>query len=409
MTYKKTIIPLLSIFIFTLGNGLFTTLVSMKLHINGASSFIIGLITSVYYIGIMCGSFRTERFIIMVGHIRAFATFASFLTIITLLQGVFHQNLLWLIFRFLVGIATAGVFVVVESWLLTLGTQKVRGQLLALYMVALYLGQSLGQLLINTTDINTILPFILISILSSFAVIILAMSKITQPSIEEPSVLGFVKLYRASASGMIGSFGSGMILGSVYGLFPVFLLQYLSYKHNVGFCMFIIIFGGMVLQYPIGRLSDIVERRVVLCAINMSLVVLAALLIFGNFYGFYILIALMFLFGGAAFTIYPVSINLTCDNLATQDIVSGVQGLLLAFSVGSALGPFIASFFIEMPGNFGLLLYFIIIGTLLTGYFLYRRSKKEAVEQEGNFVAIPQTSPITAELQPQPTEPPKTS
>ena len=395
---KKVTVPILSLFVFTLSNGLVTTLISIRLHHNGASSMLVGAMMSIYYFGFICGSFRTEKFIIKVGHIRAFATFASFLTIFSLLQGLFFAEWFWLLLRFLSGIATAGIFVVIEAWLLVLSSTKTRGRILAFYMIALYAAQAMGQFLINIADITTMIPFVIAATLSAFAIIPLAMLKVIQPQIEEPSALSFIKLYQASGSGMIGCLASGIVLGAAYGLLPIFLTEQTHNTYYVSLLMSALIFGGMTLQYPVGKLSDIIERRLVLIFISFLLIIISLALLFNHLYNLALFTTFIFLFGGLTFTLYPLSITLACDNLNTKDIISGTQGLSLAYGVGATTGPLIAPFFIRIFGNSGLMIYFAIVGVVLVLFFLYRRSKKPAVGQEVTFIPIPQTTPITAEL-----------
>jgi len=396
---KLTRAPLLSLFILILGNGLFTTLIPVRLHIEESSALTIGIMSAAYYLGLVCASFRTERAIIRVGHIRAFSAFASALSVVSLLQGIFVIPWLWIILRFLGGFATAGLFIVIESWLLILGTIKTRGQILALYMIALYAAQALGQFLINLGDPTTLLLFAVTAMLSSLSVIPLAMAKIGLPQFEEPSTLSFKKLYHKSASGIIGCFSSGLILGAIYGLLPVFILEKTTNNSAIALFMAATIFGGMALQYPVGRLSDFIERRTVLAAVAFCTVVISLLVNF-LFTWHWAALAGVFLFGGLTFTLYPISISHACDSLDQKDIVSGTQGLLLAYGLGAAAGPVIAPLFIHLLGPNGLFIYFALISGLLGLFFLWRKTYVTASTQEERFVPMPGTTPIAAEMDP---------
>lgn len=396
---KNALTPLISLFIFVLGNGLFTTLVSVRLHSDGYSSFIVGMATTAYYAGLVCASFQVERSILRVGHIRAFSAFASALAIITLLQGIFGNPWLWLLLRFLSGASTAGLFVVIESWLLILGTIQTRGQILALYMLVFYAAQGLGQFLINLGDPNTLILFVITAMLCSLSVIPMAMAGIGSPQFGEPSSLNFKKLYQKSPSGIIGCLCSGLILGSLYGLLPLYVVEKTQNNSLVALFMAFAIFGGMALQFPVGKLSDHVDRRNVLIGLALIMIVISLAVTF-VFHWFSLALLFIFLFGGVAFTFYPVSISHACDSLAQHEIVAATQGLLLAYGVGATLGPIIAPIFIKTLGINGLFIYFITIAIILTIFFTTRKIQVPPAEHEETFTVMPQTTPIAAELDP---------
>lgn len=396
---KLTFVPLLSLFIFILGSGLFTTLVTVRLHNAGVNPLMIGAMTGCYYAGLAYGSFQIERFILRVGHIRAFAAFASLLSVISILHGIFFNTWFWLLLRFFGGFATAGVFIVIESWLLSAGNIDIRGQILALYMISLYAAQALGQFMINLSDPNTLTLFALTAMLSSLAVIPLSLTKSQSPELSEPSSLSLKDLLKASASGVFGSFCSGLLLGAVYGLLPLIIMQKTGDTADVSLFMASVIFGGMILQFPIGKLSDRIERRLVLLILAIFTAAVSILFIFGS-YSIHLAYLLSFILGGLSFTLYPVSISHACDSLNAKDIVSGTQGLLLAYSIGATIGPFIAPLFIHAIGSNGLFYYLALVSAVLALYLIWRRVVVQPTPQEESFVAMPQTTPVTAELDP---------
>jgi MFS family permease len=397
---RRVFSPLLGLFIFVLGSGMFTTLVTLRLSLEGSHSTVVGLMTGAYYAGLVVASFRVERFISRVGHIRAFSAFASLLSVISLLQGIFIYNSVWFVLRFVGGFATAGLFVVVESWLLALGTIKTRGQVLALYMMSLYAAQALGQFLINLGNPKTFILFAIAAILSSLSIIPLSMTRSRQPELQEPSLLDFKALYKASASGVIGCFIAGVLLGSIYGLLPLWAQEEIPGAINVSWIMALTITGGMLLQYPIGRLSDQIERRIVLLGISICIGIVSLIAIFCAHRNLYLAGVLAFIFGGFSFTLYPVSISQACDNLETKDVVAGTQALLLAYSIGAMVGPIIAPLFMRLLTPNGLWVYFSFIGFVVAVFFAWRRTQKTSAPSEEAFISVPQTTPVVAELDP---------
>lgn len=397
------IAPLLSIGILMLGNGLFGTVLPLRLNSMGIHSFYIGLTSSAYYVGLVIGALWVASFVLKVGHIRAYAAFASFLSVVTLIHGFFVEEIyLGVLLRILGGICLTGLFIVVESWLLNSSTVKTRGVYLALYMIALYGFQSLGQFFLNLVDYKTLIPFCITTILTSLSVLPLTMTTTSYPQIEEPSALSLRKLYSLAPSGVVGCTASGLIMGSIYGLLPLFVERRGYGISNVALVMFACIFGGMLLQYPTGRLSDIVERRKVLLGLNIASLFISVILAFWTNLPIAGLIGFIFIFGGITFTLYPISISHACDSLDPKDFLSATQGLLLAYSIGAVAGPVISPYFMELIGPSGLFIYFALISACLAGFFWYRLRTVCVVPtpDHATFVFSPQTTTIVGELDP---------
>lgn len=391
--------PLLSLFIFILGSGLFTTLLTVRLHHEGVSELYIGALTGLYYTGLGIGGFKIENYIIRVGHIRSFAVFASLLASLTFLQGIWVNQWAWLLLRFVEGFCTGGIFIVVESWLLAKGSLKHRGQILAIYMLTFYAGQALGQFFINLGHVQTLFLFAFTAMLYSLSVIPIALTKNPSPEIHTPSSLNFTTLFKKSGSGLISALCAGLILGSIYGLFPLVVMQKTGMTAHVAGSMAIIIFGGMALQYPVGRLSDIIERRTVLLALALMTILLAFFLM-SFFHQPWLAYGLMFIFGGMTFTIYPVSISHACDTLTHDEIVSGTQGVLLSYSIGAATGPFLTPIFMKFLGTNGFFIAIICVCITLSIFLVWRKIFTPSQPSEDNFIVMPRTSPITAEMDP---------
>ncbi|MCF6790311.1 MFS transporter, partial [Corynebacterium parakroppenstedtii] len=168
------------------------------MHDLGSSSLSIGALTTFYYAGMTLAAFKTEKFIFRVGHIRAYAAFASLLAVTTMLHGIYINDIFWIILRLVDGLAIGGLYVVIESWILTSSNKENRGQILAVYMVALYLAQAGGQFLLNIGHIESFIPYAIATILASLSVIPLAMTKTDSPKFEEPSTLNIKSLGKSS-------------------------------------------------------------------------------------------------------------------------------------------------------------------------------------------------------------------
>lgn len=396
---KKTLAPLLSLFIFAMGCGFFMTLVSLAMNTHHEAPILIGAMTGIYYAGLVCGSFKIESFIMRVGHIRAFSALASALAVVSLLHGIFYNMPLWLMLRFIGGFGTAGIFVVIESWLLCNSTAATRGRVLSLYMIVFYASEALGQLLINLAKPDDLLLYGIVTMLCSLSVIPLSMTYVALPHFDEPSTMKLKELYKKTTSGIFGCFFAGMMLSATYALFPILFFNLYGDTSKVSFFMFCLIFGGMALQYPVGKISDIIERRLVVIAIS-CFIILMCLLLFALMKHYLVSLVLVAIFGGLASTIYPVSISYACDVLEAKDIVAGIQSLLLAYSIGAMLGPFVAPVFMQIFHEKGLFIYFITISGCIVSIFTWRKTQRESPPQEEPFQMMTQTTPIMAEIDP---------
>lgn len=396
---KRLIAPLTGLAIFALATGYLLTLVPLRINVNHESELLAGYIGGFYFLGLLAGSFRSERVVASIGHIRSFAAFMALMCASVLGLALSDNIFLWFLLRFINGITVAGVFVVVESWLLCESQQTNRGRIVAFYMVALYGAQALGQLFIGWLDIHSIYPFILIGILLALSILPTTISRISTPEIEQPSSLGFIKLYRLTPSGVIGCFFGGVVLGALYSLLPLYLIDKSS-DLSVGVMLGLTIAGGMLMQYPAGHLSDFIDRRLVLSGVSI-LGTAASLAIYLIQPGFLMQTLLLFLIGGATFTLYPLAISHACDHMEPQDIVAGTQGLLLAYSGGSCIGPILGAYFTSHIDD-GLPLFFALIMGLVALFFMIRLPARPQIysSDEQNFVPVTRTTPVMSQIDP---------
>lgn len=381
-------VPLLSLFIFILGTGFFSTLLALNMTLSHASPLAIGAMTGIFYAGLVLGSFRMDRFISRVGHKRAYVVFSVMQAIICLLHGIFYQVGWWLFLRCLAGFTSAGLFVVIESWLLGKSTSTNRGRVLSLYMISYYAAQSLGQFFLNLAEPDRLSLFALTSILCFLSIIPLVMYRVNPPQYGEASTLSLQKLLDKSVAGFVGCLSSGLIMGGIYGLMPTLLSDLFHDKAKVANYMFAIIFGGMLLQYPLGNLSDLIARRLVLIIISVATVIVSLVLMTSHVNPWFFFM-LMLLFGGLTFTLYPISISHACDALEARDIVAGTQSLLLVYSLGAMAGPLLAPWFMHSFGIRGLFIYFITVCSLITPLFMLPKSDKAGEPQEESFLSNP--------------------
>ncbi|MFM4704308.1 MFS transporter [Aeromonas bivalvium] len=403
--WQGVVSPLMSLVIFILGHGLMSTLLTVRLSAEQVDAQAIGLVSGTYFAGLVLGSFVNARLIIRVGHIRAYAAYASLICTLTLLHGLIVDPWIWAGLRLLGGFATGGLFVVLESWMLVSSTPRDRGKLMSLYMILLYGALAAGQLLLKVIDPMVLAPFALCAMAASLSVIPLALSRVAMPTMIQPQQVGFFELFRLTPAGMWSSLSSGLILGAIYGLLPLYFTDNGYGLERVANMMAVVILGGMCLQYPIGRVSDRLDRRLVIGLLAALLTLVSLLMvILPAPQPDWLMTGLIFLFGGLAFSIYPLSLSHACDELKPDQVLGANQGLLLAYSLGAMIGPVLAPSAIQLFGPQGLFAYFCLCGALLTLFLIWRQRVRAPVPlaEHQQFIPVPPNTPMTAELEPRP-------
>ncbi|WP_421189324.1 MFS transporter [Aeromonas sanarellii] len=403
MALTRLFSPLTSLVVFILGHGLFNTLLTVRLSAEQVSAQAIGLVSAAYFGGLVLGAFVNARLIIRVGHIRAYAAYASLLCFLFLLHGMVVDPIAWTVLRLVGGFATGGIFVVLESWMLVSSTPANRGRLMSLYMILLYGSLAMGQQLLKWVDPMVLTPFALCAMAATLSVVPLALSRVSTPAMVAPQRVGVRELVRLTPAGMGSSFTSGLVLGAIYGLLPLYFTDSGATLSRVADMMALVILGGMCLQYPIGRMSDRHDRRLVILLLCSALTLLALMMaLLPGAWRAPIEGGLIFLLGGMAFSIYPLSLSHACDELRPDQVLGANQGLLLAYSLGAMTGPLLAPFTMTTFGPQGLFVYFALCGLLLSAYLGWRRRKRAPIPltEHQVFMPVPPNTPMTAELEP---------
>ncbi|MCE3027141.1 MFS transporter [Salinicola sp. DM10] len=390
--------PLLGLFILGIGNGFLASLITLRLDAAGESVTTIGWVSAAYYIGLAIGALFNDRLLLRIGHIRAYACFASLVAVTVLLQGLWLNAGLWFTLRMIGGWATLGVYLVIESWLLTAADTRVRGRLLALYMISLYGAGVIGQLLLGVADsAGASQPFMIIAILASLSVLPLGMIPRVSPLIEHAEPLSPWRLITVTPTGVMGCFGSGLAISAIYSLLPLYLQRSGLDVQKIGEMMAVLILGGMLLQYPIGRWSDRHDRQIVLILIGVAMTLLClGMMLLPPLP--WLLAGALFLLGGGVFALYPVAVSHAADRAPAGALVRMSQGLLLINALGATLSPPLITPLMTHVGDAGLFVALLCLGGCLVVFFVWRRSRRPAPAPVAPFTSNPPQSVVGAEL-----------
>ncbi len=392
---------LISVAILLLGGGLLGTLLSVRMTLEAFDPTITGLVMSAYFFGLMLGAQQAARVIRRAGHIRAFAVFAVITNAAVLGHGLYLDPYLWAALRVLTGFSIAGLYMVIESWLNERATSETRGRIFSVYQVIAYTALGGGQLLLYVGDPSGPDLFMVSALLLGLALIPVSITRAEHPKPPEHHRMALRATLGHSPLAGIATVGSGLINGAIFAMTPVFGLATGIGVDGIALLMAAIIFGGVLLQWPIGQLSDRLGRRPVLAAVGAGTAIVAVTLAVADFLPLTLLIPVAAMFGGVSFTLYPLSVSHANDVLQPKDFVSVSGTLLFFWGLGATVGPTAAGQVMAYTGPRGLFLFVAGVATLIAlAAWLLRAEEVPVDAQEAPFVPVARTTPVISELDP---------
>jgi MFS family permease len=384
------------------GIGLLGTLLGVRATLASFADLEIGLIMAGYYAGYIAGTVLAPRLIRNVGHIRCFAAFAALASAATLGFGLLVNPYAWLGLRVLNGICVVGLYMVVESWINEQTAGPGRGRVFALHMMSTLVALALGQTLLLAGDSSSLTLFAFAAVLISLGVIPVAVTRVTEPRIDVSMRVRLPQLLRASPLGVMGALSAGTVNGAFWGMAPVFGQRLPLEEPQIVQLMSATIIGGALLQWPIGHLSDRLDRRIVLILTSLATATVALIAGYVVIEGQSGLIPYAFLYGGLMFSLYGISVAHTNDQLEQGQALEATRGLLLIYGIGALCGPVVAGLAMEGAGPVGLPAMSAATAGLLALFGLYRMARRPAppVADQTGFVPLVRTSPVVLEMLP---------
>ena len=385
-----------------MGNGLLFIIIPMSMRLDGQDTDAIGLVMSLYFVGMLLGSLYGRHLISHVGHIRIFAACASVATLCALLHSIWSVPLVWGVLRVLIGFTNATFFMTMETWLSESSTSDNRATIFGSYQFVTYFGLALGQLMLNFAEPQDPILYIYVAMLFCLCMIPVLMSRSGGPRINEPESMPLKTLYRTSPLGVVGIMISGICLGAFYNMSSVYGADVGMTKSQIATFMSATMVGGFLLQFPVGKLADIFDRRTVLvmtllvaCLAAMVLPIMAAQ---GEMI---ITIACAVILSGALACVYPIALADAFDRLKPSEMVAASGKLILAYATGGAIGPYTSSLVMKQVGADALFGYLIVASLILVAFVMYRMSIRSAVPDalQESFVVQGMT-PMATELDP---------
>ena len=357
----RTTWPLfLGILFIGLGNGLQGTLSSWRADFEGFSVLTTGLVMSGYFIGQLASSILSPKQIKKTGQIRTYAAYASIASTAILIQILFIEPPVWFVARFLSGFCIAGIMIIVEGWLNSISSNENRGQIFSIHMIVVWGGLALAQGLFAVDDPTGVSLFLLASILLSISLIPILLTEIKAPEMDVQESLGLRALWKASPSGVATIGLSGLASAGFFGVGTIYAVKAgLSVSETALFMTLFIGFGALS-QWPLGWLSDKIDRRKVIMFCCATVICICMVLASFEFTSI-TLVILSALVGAFTLPLYSLGVAQSNDRLKPKQMISASGTIVLVFSVFAALGPFTMSYFLELFEMFGFMIYMGIV------------------------------------------------
>jgi|TARA_B110000967_G_scaffold165949_1_gene173830 MFS family permease len=410
----KTVVSIWPLFaglsLIGLAVGVQGSLLGVRATLEGFDDFLIGLLMSCYFAGFLAGSLLTPKMIQRVGHIRIFAALSAVASVTILIHSIYVEPWAWALMRLFTGFAFSTIYVVSESWLNQASTNANRGQILSIYTAILLAGICAGQFMLNLANPLDFTLFILISVMVSVAAVPILLSVVITPTIEDSDRVTIRHLWYRAPMGVTGIVLSQWVSSILFGMGAVYATKLGFTVYQVANFMGAMMAGGMILQWPLGKLSDMIDRRWVmgfacLCAVGFALLISreseASLKLYG----------LIFAFGGCSLSLYSIVVALTNDHLRPSEIVPASGTIVLISGLTSITGPITAVFWLQI---FGLQSFFVLLAScllLLAGISIWRVLTIEALpsEYKGQVILQAATAPVGTVLHAEDDIPPDTS
>ncbi|WP_299145071.1 MFS transporter [uncultured Tateyamaria sp.] len=392
---------LLGMFLLMVGNGMQGTLLGVRGEIEGFSTLEMSIVMSAYFAGFLGGSRMAPGMIRRVGHVRVFAALASLISAVMILYPTFADPWVWTAGRVLIGFCFSAVYVTAESWLNDAADNSNRGQALSLYMIVQTLGIVASQALLLTADPSGFVLFVIPSVLVSIAITPILLSISPTPAFDTTKPMTLRALANVSPLGVVGMFVLGGVFSAQFGMASVYGAQVGLSVAQISTFVAIFFVGAVVLQYPIGWMSDRIDRRVLVVAV-------AAVGFGGSVLGmalggsFTLLLVSGFIVGGMSNPLYSLLIAHTNDFLDHDDMAAASGGLVFINGLGAVFGPLIVGALMENVGPAGFYLFTAVLFAVLVAYASYRMTQRATIplDETGSYVVMSQasTTPVAMEI-----------
>lgn len=393
MTLRPFLMLLTSCFLLMTGYGLSNILLPVRMQSDGVSLDSIGLVLSMLSVGFLVGAIYSRRLLQRVGHIRIFAMCGSLTSVAILLSGLYPDPLILGCMRVITGFCMACANATLDSWLSYSATEKNRARILSINQMVLMSALFSGQFLLSVAPMEGMTLFVISGVLFSLSITPIVISKQQGPHIEDSQAMSLMTILKLSPLGVVSCFYCGLIYTALLNMLPIFASDNGIENLNLSIFMGAAISGAIILQFPIAYLSDHFDRRKIMLAMVLTIILISLsipiLITLGMFNLSLVAIAIL---TGMAACLYPMSMSETFDKVLKEQILAAMSSLLVIYTLGSILGPYVASVVMNSFGSNALFTLMAITASTLLVFIIMRMQQRSALphdEQENFVMQIP--------------------
>lgn len=382
----------LGMFLLMIGNGLQGTLLGLRGEIEGFSTFEISIVMSAYFVGFLGGSRYTPKLIGRVGHVRVFAALGSLISAVLILYPALTEPWAWTIGRVIIGFCFCGVYITAESWLNDASDNTTRGKALSIYLIVQMAGIVFAQYLVTVADVGGYLLFIISSVLVSLAFAPVLLNAGKSPDFSTTKPMSIPNLIQASPLACAGMFLLGGIFAAQFGMSAVYGRRVDLSVEQISIFVSTIYVSALVLQYPIGWLSDRLDRRLLIVILGFvgGGCAFLAYVAGGAYWAILVSGAVI---GGTSNPLYALLIAYANDYLDREDMAAASGGLLFVNGVGAISGPLILGYMMDEIGPGGYWVFQGVVMSAIGVYAAYRVTQRDRAAED--FENVPY-APIPA-------------
>ena len=382
---------LLGVMLLMVGNGVQGSLLGIRGAYEGFTTFELSVIMSSYFVGFLGGSRLAPEMIRRVGHVRVFSALGSMISALLILYPLLVDWAAWSVMRVLIGFCFSGIYVTAESWLNNTASNETRGQALSLYMIVQMLGIIASQGLLSLGDPTGYALFIIPSVLVSLAFMPILLADTPAPTFDTIQPMSFRALFSISPLGCVGMLLTGGVYSAMFGMASVYGAMSAMTIGQIAAFVAAMYVGGLLFQYPVGWVSDRLDRRVLVLWLSVAgAVVMAAATVIRLPFNLELVVAL--LLGGIINPLYSLLIAHTNDFLTKEEMPAASAGLIFLNGFGAIFGPLSLGWIMQHVGAKG---YFLFIGLLfaaLAGYVGWRMTQRAGPANTSGYTGLTPTA-----------------
>lgn len=386
--------PLAGGALHALGSGLFHTLLPLRLLATGHTANDVGLVVAAEGAGFLVGCIFSSNLIRSVGEVRAYAAFAALSAVAMLVFGFTNEIAILMAIQVVVGFVNAGQSIVIESWLNSMASNTGRGRILTLYVLVLGLFYGLGQLMAQPFDPAGDRLLMVSAAFYALALVPVTAIWVGEPELHAPVGIHLLKAFRTSPLGTMACLLTGLVSSTFSSIGPIWGQELGFMQAKIVYLMASVQLGALFLQFPLGYLSDRLDRRLMMIWLSGVLALICLAFIFvTETTPVWLLLVMFSIFGGLSEIFYPLGVAHANDRAAPEDYVSLSSNLLLVWALGGTIGPAFAATGVEHYGAASFFWYAIALCLAFGGVAVLRLATRPRQKQREKFVAYATTSP----------------